>query len=86
MHTIEYENLKWIDILKPGDQEANFLERQFGFHPVIVEEIKTPTYHPLIESYGQYLFLILHFPNFDPASQQIQNVEVDFLSFIFTLI
>ena len=79
MHTIEYENLKWIDILKPGDQEANFLERQFGFHPVIIEEVKTPTYHPLIESYGQYLFLILHFPNFDSASQQIQNIEVDFL-------
>lgn len=79
MQTIEFENLKWIDIVKPGDQEANFLERQFGFHHLIVEEIKTPTYHPLIESYDQYLFLILHFPNFNPESQQIQNIEVDFL-------
>lgn len=79
MRTIEYENLKWVDIVNPGDQEANFLERQFGFHPLIVEEIKTPTYHPLIESYGSYLFLILHFPNFNPKQQQIQTIEVDLL-------
>ena len=79
MRSIEYENLKWIDIVQPGDQEANFLERQFGFHPLIVGEIKTPTYHPLIESYGSYLFLILHFPNFSLETQKIQNIEVDCL-------
>jgi len=79
MRVIEYENLKWIDIVKPGEQEANFLERQFGFHPLIVEEVKTPTYHPLVESYGAYLFLILHFPNFNFDNQQIQNIEIDFL-------
>ena len=79
MRIIEYENLKWIDIVQPGDQEANFLERQFGFHPLIVGEIKTPTYHPVIESYGLYLFLILHFPNFNLETQKIQNIEVDFL-------
>jgi len=79
MRTVEYENLKWIDIVKPTDQETSFLERQFGFHHIIVEEIKTPTYHPLIESYGSYLFLILHFPNFNHRNQQIQNIEIDFL-------
>lgn len=79
MRVIEHENLKWIDILKPTDQDTKFLEETFGFHHLIVEEIKTPTYHPLIGSYKTYLFWILHFPDSDSKSDQIQTIEVDFL-------
>lgn len=79
MRVIEYQNLKWIDILNPSEEEMKFLEEKFGFHPLILKEIKTPTYHPLIESYKAYLFWILHFPNFDSVDRQIQTVEVDLL-------
>ncbi|OGM96508.1 MAG: hypothetical protein A3B86_00420 [Candidatus Yanofskybacteria bacterium RIFCSPHIGHO2_02_FULL_38_22b] len=79
MKIIELNELKWIDIFKPKDQDIKFLENNFRFHHFILEEIKTPTYHPLLESYGEYLFLILHFPNFYHRSKQIQSVEIDFL-------
>lgn len=79
MRTIEYRNLKWIDILNPKSEDVKFLENNFGFHPLILEEIKTPTYHPLLESYKTYLFLILHFPSFNTPNQQIQTIEIDFL-------
>lgn len=79
MRTIEHQNLKWIDILNPRDEDMKFLEDHFGFHHLILEEIKMPTYHPLIESYKNYLFLILHFPELDLTSQQIQTAEIDFL-------
>ncbi|MDP3792271.1 MAG: magnesium transporter CorA family protein [bacterium] len=79
MKIVESNGLKWVDIVKPKDEDIKFLEDNFPFHHLILEEIKTPTYHPVLESYGDYLFLILHFPNFYRKSKQIQSVEIDFL-------
>lgn len=79
MRIIEYKNLRWIDIFEPTEEEMQLLKKKFGFHSLILEEIKTPTYHPLIETYRRYLFLILHFPDFDVATEQIHGIEIDFL-------
>ncbi|MEK9179823.1 MAG: magnesium transporter CorA family protein [Patescibacteria group bacterium] len=85
MRAIKHKNLKWIDILVPKDEDIKLLEK-FGFHHLILEEIKTPTYHPLIESYRKYLYLILHFPDFDSVKGQILPQEIDFLITESTLI
>jgi magnesium transporter len=79
MREISHGGVKWIDILKPTDKDIKFLADNFSFHHILLEEIKTPTYHPLLESYETYLFLILHFPNFYRRPNQIQGVEIDFL-------
>ena len=79
MKTISHQNFKWIDIVKPTDEDIAFLEKNFPFHHLIVEEIKTPTYHPLIELYDDYIFIILHFPNLNSSGEHIHNVEIDFL-------
>ena len=79
MKETKYDGVRWIDILKPTDKDIKFLADNFNFHHLLLEEIKTPTYHPLLESYGTYLFLILHFPNFYRRTSQIQSVEIDFL-------
>ena len=78
MRVLEHQNLKWIDILRPTDEDLKFLEG-LGFHHLIAEEIKTPTYHPLIEYYKTYIFWILHFPSWEPKKEQIHSIEVDFL-------
>jgi len=64
MREIKFNGITWLDIINPAEEDIKFLEGNFSFHRLILEEIKTPTYHPLIESYETYLFLILHFPNF----------------------
>lgn len=79
MREIKYDGIRWIDILKPTDKDIKFLADNFNFHHLLLEEIKTPTYHPVLESYETYLFLILHFPNFYRRTSQIQSVEIDFL-------
>ena len=79
MKEIKYGDIRWLDIVRPNDRDTEFLKENFGFHPLILEEIKSPTYHPVIESYETYLFLILHFPNFYKRTNQIQAVEIDFL-------
>lgn len=80
MKTIEYQKLKWIDILNPTDEDLKFLKEKFPFHHIIIEEIKTPTYHPIIESYKDYLFWIIHIPHRETEHNEIiKAYEVDFL-------
>ncbi|MBI5732547.1 magnesium transporter CorA family protein [Candidatus Jorgensenbacteria bacterium] len=79
MRTIEYQNLKWIDILRPTEEELKFLEERFSVHPIILEEIRTPTNHPLAELYKTYLFFILHFPELQPETHRIRGLEVDYV-------
>lgn len=79
MRIIEYQKLKWIDIYRPRDDDIKYLAEHFDFHPLILEEIKTPTYHPLLTAYKTYLFWILHFPDWDSGNGHIQSTEVDFL-------
>jgi len=79
MRIIEYQKLKWVDICKPKDEDIKYLADNFDFHPLILEEIKTPTYHPLLTAYKTYLFWILHFPNMDSGNHNMQSAEIDFL-------
>ena len=79
MRIIEYQKLKWVDICKPKDEDIKYLADNFDFHPLILEETKTPTYHPLLTAYKTYLFWILHFPNMDSGNHNMQSAEIDFL-------
>lgn len=78
MRTLHLKKLKWIDILNPKKEDVEFLRKNFSFHPLILEEIKHPTFHPLLESYESYLFWITHVPNWGTNSH-IVSQEVDFL-------
>lgn len=78
MRQLQLKNLTWIDILKPTEEKIDFLREDFNFHPLILKEVKTPTFHPLFESYNNYLFWILHFPGLGNNSHIISQ-EVDFL-------
>lgn len=86
MDIVQCKGLKWIDILAPTDDEMKILEKDYGFHPLIIEELKTPTFHPILESYQDYIFVILHFPNLDPESERIESIEIDFLATKDTLV
>lgn len=68
--------LKWVLIVKPAGDDIGYLKNIAAFHPLVIESTEMPTRYPLIEDYGNYLFLIMHFP----IISKINDVaEVDFL-------
>ncbi|OGY58840.1 MAG: hypothetical protein A3F24_02390 [Candidatus Colwellbacteria bacterium RIFCSPHIGHO2_12_FULL_44_17] len=79
VRTLEHNGVRWIDLLQPQPEELKELEGKFAFHHLLVEELRAPTYHPLAEFYGKYLFIILHFPQFAEATHRIHGIEIDFL-------
>jgi magnesium transporter len=52
--------LIWLDLADPGDNEIGLLEREFGLHPLAVEDIRKRRQRPKIDAYdGQYI-LVAH--------------------------
>jgi magnesium transporter len=50
----------WLDFEAPSDEDLNFLENTFQFHPLALEDARTKFNLPKIDSYDSYLFLIWH--------------------------
>lgn len=79
MKTLKTKTLTWIDIKNPKKKDIDYLRENFDFHPLVLEELLSPTLRPKVEHYDHYLFMVTHFPIFNPAERKTNPVELDFL-------
>jgi magnesium transporter len=50
----------WVGLKDPDDAELEAMQRQFGLHPLAVEDARHGHQRPKIEEYGQSLFVVMH--------------------------
>ena len=48
----------WIGLAEPSADEMDVVRRQFGLHPLAVEDALNPNQMPKVEVYGQQLFIV----------------------------
>lgn len=77
--TIKHGEITWIKLDSPSAKEVADLSGQFPVHPLIAEELISPTVRPKVDVYKDTLYLILHFPVFDSATQTSVSREIDFV-------
>ncbi|MCM1041625.1 MAG: magnesium transporter CorA family protein [Bacteroides sp.] len=65
MESLELGALNWHYIQNPNEEDLTFLEEEFHFHPLDIEDCRSMAQRPKIDIYDDYNFLILHFPGFD---------------------
>ena len=68
----------WVDLSAPTPDETKVLTEVFHFHELAVEDALAEIHHPKVESYGDYLYLILHAIDFKAHRHQFATQEVDF--------
>jgi magnesium transporter len=68
----------WVDLDTPTPEEGRILKDVFHFHELAVEDALSETHHPKIESYGDYLYLILHGIDFSAAEHCFKTKDIDF--------
>ena len=54
--------LRWTDIAFPSQKEMQYLEETYHFHHLSLEDSLSRTQLSKVDDYGNYLFLVLHFP------------------------
>jgi len=50
----------WLDIIEPDTGAIDWLASHFRFHPLTIEDLRSPNERGKLEIYDNYLFLIIH--------------------------
>jgi magnesium transporter len=74
---IAAEGLRWVKIDRPGAAEQAWLEENFDFHALDLEDVLSRNQRPKIDQYDDYLFIVLHFPVFDSSAGRLGAGELD---------
>ena len=71
--------LTWVDLMNPSkDEGLSILRDVFHFHELAVEDALSDLQFPKVESYGPYLYLILHRIDFEAPEHCFKTHDVDF--------
>src|SRR5215218_4241412 len=74
---IDSSGLRWVNVERPGALERTWLEENFDFHALDLEDVLSRNQRPKIDVYDDYLFIVLHFPVFDPQAGRLGTGELD---------
>ena len=72
--------ISWISVTKPNREDIEELRTRFPqIHPLIIEDLTEPTIRPRVESFDDYLYMVLHFPQFIKHEHRTISYEIDFI-------
>ena len=74
---IEYNNLKWIDIIRPTHKEIQMLKDMYDFHDLLLEDCMTEHQRSKVDSYEDYSFIVLHLPRYRKELFRLDSEEID---------
>lgn len=77
--TYTHKDLTWIDLESPTKDEVRLIMEQYGIHPLVGNELLTPTEHPKVDLYDNMVYLVLHFPAISHKHGAETKEEVDFI-------
>lgn len=67
----------WVDIQKPTQEDMQFIEKNFSFHPLAIEDAMTTIQRPKIDRYDNYLFIVLHAALLAAHKDKATSLELD---------
>ena len=77
MQSITENKVTWLDIVHPSQEDIAHLRRYYPFHPLDLEDCLSTIERPKVDEYENYLFIVMHFPVYDPNEQISRIAEVD---------
>src|SRR3989344_1986809 len=77
---LQIKNTSWILITRPTREDIDTLRSQFpDIHPLVLEDLRTPTIRPFTENYERELYLVMHFPILVSDKNKVNTREIDFI-------
>jgi len=68
----------WVDLDQPTAEEGKtLLEGIFSFHPLAVEDCRSPSEQPKVDEYDGYLFMCIHAVDYSHQAHQFQTTELN---------
>lgn len=57
-----YGKVTWLDIDKPTREDTNALLSEFNLHPILCNDLLSPSLRQKVDKYDDCIYLVLHFP------------------------
>ncbi|MDX8150033.1 magnesium transporter CorA family protein [Patulibacter brassicae] len=77
IETLEANGLRWVNVARPGRLELAWLREHFDFHALDYEDVLSRNQRPKVDAYDDYVFVVLHFPDYDKTIGRLNAAEVD---------
>jgi magnesium transporter len=74
---ITHNGLTWVDIIHAGEEEVEFLRRNYSFHPLHLDDTLSKIQRPKIDDADDYTFIVMHFPVYSKLVRITTPSEVD---------
>lgn len=68
----------WLSMSSPTEEDLQWLEDTWGFHPLTLEDCRMPNPRPKLEEYAGYLFLVVHAVFFTREGIDAQDIQAYF--------
>lgn len=75
----KHNNVTWVDLFKPTQEEIREIMEEFNIHPRIAKDLLSPTSKPMVDLYENFIYLIIHFPALKHTHSNEENQEIDFV-------
>src|SRR5882672_8369305 len=59
-HCARQSNILWVDVADPTSSDFDDLAKQFGFHPLSIEDCRHQHQRPKVEEFPGYYFIVLY--------------------------
>ncbi|MFN8620356.1 MAG: magnesium transporter CorA family protein [Chloroflexota bacterium] len=69
--------LRWINIERPQAADGDWLMQEFAVHALDVEDVLSRNQRAKLDTYEDYLFLVMQFPSYEKARRRLVSVELD---------
>ncbi len=69
MESLTWGDLTWVNIEHPTERETEYLAQNYPFHPLDLDDCLSRIQRPKIDEYKDYLFLVFHFPVYNPEAR-----------------
>ncbi len=76
VQTTEWHGTTWVNIDRPSLAEMQYLRDCYPFHELELEDCLSRVQLPKLDESPEYIFLVLHFPRFDPKRRVTQPSQV----------
>lgn len=74
-----YKDLVWIDLEAPTKEEVREVMEEYNLHPLVADELLSPTLRPKVDLYDNFIYLIMHFPAVYHVNGKSGAQEIDFV-------
>jgi magnesium transporter len=68
-HCARPDDILWVDVADPTSSDFDDLAREFGFHPLSIEDCRHQHQRPKVEEYEGYYFIVLYEAVMQPGLQ-----------------